>query len=115
MEVLGYIMIGLAMVYVIVAIYGQSALSELLDYFRDRPELLDQTGYISDLYFVFDMSRCRYGFVNYIYRHPVPPPQIAEAFPDYARLRKISNGIRAFHMGIGIYAVTAFVVTRLAG
>ncbi|WP_144633880.1 hypothetical protein [Bordetella genomosp. 13] len=117
MEILGYLgygAIGLGVIFVVAALYAQSALSGLLDYFREQPALLDRTGFISDLYFVFDLPKCRYGFARYLYRHPVPPPEIAARFPDYARLRAISNAVFALHIGMGAYLAALFVSSLLA-
>lgn len=109
MVVFGYLAIALGVIFTIAAIYAQSALSALLDHFRNDPVLLQETGPISDLYFLFDLLHWRHGFVKYLYRHPEPPPDIAAAFPDYARLRKISNVVYALKIGLGVYLLSMFV------
>lgn len=101
------------LVFLVSAIYAQSALSELLDFFRDSPSLLEKTGFISDLYFLYDLTRCRYGFVRYLLKHPVPPKEIADAFPDYSRLRNISNVVYGLHIVFGIVLIAAFVIHQL--
>jgi len=98
------------LVFLVSAIYAQSALSELLDFFRNSPSLLEKTGFISDLYFLYDLTRCRYGFVRYLFKHPVPPKEIADAFPDYSRLRNISNVVYGLHVVFGIVLIAAFVI-----
>ncbi len=100
---LGYLAICFCVIMFVLSIYAQSALSGLLDYFRDRPQLLEKTGNISDLYFLFEFTRCRYGFVHYLLTHPEPPGDIGAAFPDYARLRKISNFVYCAHLAFGVY------------
>ncbi|HBP29355.1 MAG TPA: hypothetical protein DD666_08060 [Advenella kashmirensis] len=102
---------GLA--FLIAAIYAQSALSELLGFFRDRPHLLDRTGFISDLYFLFDLTMCRYGFVHYVLKNPNPPDEIAAAFPQYGWLRKISNIAYFLHILFGVVLITAFIISRI--
>lgn len=109
MVIFGYIAIALGLIFMITAIYAQSALSELLDHFRNDPALLKETGAISDLYFLFDLLHWRHGFVKYLYRHREPPAAIAAAFPDYARLRKISNVVYALKIGLGVYLLAMFV------
>ncbi|VFR44705.1 hypothetical protein ANT2_0600 [plant metagenome] len=109
MVIFGYIAIALGVIFMITAIYAQSALSEMLDHFRNDPALLKETGAISDLYFLFDLLHWRHGFVKYLYRHREPPAAIAAAFPDYARLRKISNVVYALKIGLGVYLLAMFV------
>ncbi len=105
-----YFIAVVGVAFLVSAVYAQSTLSGLLDFFRNRPPLLEKTGSISDLYFLFDLTKCRYGFVHYLFKHPVPPREIAEAFPNYSRLRTISNVVYGLHVLFGVVLITSFVI-----
>ena len=112
-EMIGYLTIAMVVALLAILIYAQSAMSALLDHFRNSPELLKETGAISDLYFLADLPMCRYGFVKYLYKHPVPEKDIAQAFPDYSRLRKISNFVFGAHIFFGLVLIVGFIGVRV--
>ncbi|MFC7065304.1 hypothetical protein [Brucella rhizosphaerae] len=59
-------------------------------------------GDVSDLYYIFTMTRGNYGFARYLSRTPVPPTEIEMQFADYSQLRTTSNIALFLHVAMGV-------------
>ena len=112
-EIMGYGVIAIALIFLAIAFYAQSALSGLMDFVRERPDAMPRLGRISDLYFLYELPRCHYGFVWFLFKNKTPPAKIAQAFPDYSRLRTIANLAFGWHVLLGVAIVVLIVAHQV--
>ena len=101
----GYFAIPIAaLVHWLFLMVVQGQLSALIDFLNARERPLPSGRAIPDLYYPFSLIKGNYGLAWYLYRHPVPEPDVAQHFPDYARLRRLSN------MALWSHGALAFVI-----
>lgn len=110
---IGLLPLFVAALYIVIALYAQSALSELIDCVNGDAALRSEIGAVPDLYFIFGLSRLDYGFARYLWRHRQPPAQLRDRFPDYGELRWIAVLALAAHVALGVSIVAVVLIHRL--
>lgn len=113
-EIIGYSVLGYAVVLLLCSMVVQSMLSPLVDVINRNPQQLGLTRPIPEWYFVLALSRCRYAPAYALYKAKQPPLEIAQACPNYKHLRCWACALWFAHIGLGLVMVVAFMLTRVA-
>lgn len=79
----------------------QGQLSALIDFLNARERPLPSGRAIPDLYYPFSLIRGNYELAWYLYRHKTPEADVGSHFPDYPRLRRLSNLALWSHCALG--------------
>lgn len=108
-----YFVVISLIVFCLYSIYAQIKLSPLIDFIRQSSSMTKTIGDVSDLYYIFTMTRGNYSFARYLLRTPVPPTEIATQFTDYRQLRTTSNIALFLHIAMGVMIGLSVIINLL--
>lgn len=110
---LTYLVVFWVIIFCLYSIYAQIKLSPLIDFIRQSPSMTKAIGDVSDLYYIFTMTRGNYSFARYLLRTRVPPPEIATQFADYSQLRTTSNIALFLHVAMGVIIGLSVIINLI--